>query len=584
MLLLSLARLISARQELNTARLRMEASRNEVLARHDDEARAALSEAGRKITGARHDLALPPIRVLSAIPLVGSPWRAAGDAAAAGKHGVAAGRVMIDAASSFPNAGGSGLAGHDVTAIHAAITKTNVALVEANAELAAADRDLAGARHAVLPVIASPARAMSGAIGDARTQLQSASRVVSLLNTLLDPAGDHRFLLLAQDTLEARPTGGFIGSFGVLHVAQGKLTLERYEDSRTLPAPDPPLDPPPDLAPSLPRYWGLSNTDWWPDFPTSASVAKEMFKRQGGGDVDGVISVTEHLLGDLVGVLGPIQLPDYDKPVVEDGFDQRVVYEVELKKPPDVPQKKFLILLAKDVLDRLFSAPPDKVPDLAKAFGGAASSGDLQIWMADPKLQNTVLQTGVSGALPRANQDFVMLTDANVEASKANAGLVRTMSYRVDHRGDHYYGHFEAIYENQAPQSPTNPFYLGYLRLYVPAGARLLNAHDNQFAQGTASDDGQFDVFAQYVQVDPLTQKKVVFDYQLPDRVAPDGHYQLVWARQAGAPRDTQIAVIRGRTYHGVATKRSFVAKRSFNPSGIRGFLHSRAMFRRIGL
>src|SRR5437763_8488777 len=406
MLLLSLARLISARQELNTARLRMEASRNEVLARHDDEARAALSEAGRKITGARHDLALPPIRVLSAIPLVGSPWRAAGDAAAAGKHGVAAGRVMIDAASSFPNAGGSGLAGHDVTAIHAAITKTNVALVEANAELAAADRDLAGARHAVLPVIASPARAMSGAIGDARTQLQSASRVVSLLNTLLDPAGDHRFLLLAQDTLEARPTGGFIGSLGVLPVAPGKLTLERYEDSRTLPAPDPPLDPPPDLAPSLPRYWGLSNTDWWPDFPTSASVAKEMFKRQGGGAVDGVISVTEHLLGDLVGVLGPIQLPDYDKPVVEDGFDQRVVYEVELKNPPDVPQKKFLILLAKDVLDRLFSAPPDKVPDLAKAFGGAASSGDLQIWMADPKLQNTVLQTGVSGALPRANQDF----------------------------------------------------------------------------------------------------------------------------------------------------------------------------------
>src|SRR5205823_4118421 len=136
----------------------------------------------------------------------------------------------------------------------------------------------------------------------------------------------------------------------------GTAQLEHYEGFDQLPPPDPPMTPPPDLARSLPRWWGISNVNWWPNFPTTAATAQEMYRRQGGGNVDGVVAITDNLMADIVGVLGPIQLPGYDQPVVEDGFSERVIYEVEVKVPQDVPQKKFLIELSKVIFDRVFNA------------------------------------------------------------------------------------------------------------------------------------------------------------------------------------------------------------------------------------
>ena len=46
---------------------------------------------------------------------------------------------------------------------------------------------------------------------------------------LTAPDTDARILLLSQDTMELRATGGFIGSFGVFHFDHGTVKLERFD-------------------------------------------------------------------------------------------------------------------------------------------------------------------------------------------------------------------------------------------------------------------------------------------------------------------------------------------------------------------
>ena len=58
--------------------------------------------------------------------------------------------------------------------------------------------------------------------------------------------------------------------------------------------------------------------------------------------------------GPGLGAFGPMHVPGYDRPISEQGFADRVLYEVELKRPFDSPRKKFLIRLSRVVFDQLF--------------------------------------------------------------------------------------------------------------------------------------------------------------------------------------------------------------------------------------
>jgi hypothetical protein len=371
--------------------------------------------------------------------------------------------------------------------------------------------------------------------------------------------------------MELRPTGGYIGSFGVLRVAHGTIALERYDSFEALPPPEPPMDAPEELAAVMARPWDLSNSNWWPDFPTSARTAVEMFRRQGGGDVDGVLAITEATMARLVGVLGPIPVPGYSTPVTEEGFGERVLWEVELKRPQDTPRKKFLTLLADEMFRRLFAVPADKVPAVVDALGRSAGAGDLQVWFANPTWQAEVAGSSLDGALPDAGGDFLLLAEANMTAGKANAGLVRDLEYTVrPGKNGRLLATLRIEYRNEAPESEVNPYYNGLVRVYVPAGSELVG-DEGDLVDAT---DGPYAVLRSEVYVPPTGGERVItFEYLLPKSLAPGGDYRLTWLRQPGTPRDTYTAVVGGHTFEAEPGARRLTAKTTVGERGLLAWL-----------
>jgi hypothetical protein len=282
----------------------------------------------------------------------------------------------------------------------------------------------------------------------------------------------------------------------------------------------------------------------------------DLYARQGGGQVDGVIAVTENVMAELVGAVGPVILPDYTKPVTEEGFAERVLYEVELKRPLDNPRKKFLIELADEVFHRLFALPADKLPVVAEALGKAGSAGDLQVYFSDAALQASVAGTILDGALPAPNGDFLELVDSNLTASKANAQLVRTVTYTVKPgSGGQPSATLDIDYANNGPATAVNPYYNGFLRVYVPKGTIL---SDDSEGDLTPAEDGPYDVIATQAYVEPLGKLHVHLEYTLPKTVAPSGHYHLTWLRQPGTPADSLTAVVGSRTFAAEPADRRF--------------------------
>lgn len=553
-LLVTVAKLAGARHDLLLVRSDLTTARNYLTAGDGEAATSTLERAERRVQAAGASTTAFTVRLLNVVPLLGSPGRALSAATRAAQQGVAAGRIVADASTSFPTSASAGVEGQDLRPFHAAATRSQEAVREADQRLAVAAADLAGPAGAVLPPVSKPARAMRAELAEGRQQLAGALRGLALLADLTAPDTDIRLLVLAQDTLELRPTGGFIGSYGLLHFFHGTAKLEKYEATEDLPFPDPPMPPPPTLALYLTQPWTLSNSNWSPDFPTSAATATELFRRQGGGEVDGVLGLTELATARLVGVLGPLKLPSYPQPVVEEGFDRRIVYEVELKKPQDVPRKKYLVELSNVLFERLFHLPAEKVPGVADAVRRSIGAGDFQLWFKEPARQEILAGTQVAGALPVVDGDFLMVVDANMTASKANLEITKRMDYTVSSDDDgRLVGRLRIELRNEGEESPINPFYNAYLRVYVPRGARLLNP---SVETRQLPPDGPYEVFSHPLVVLAKQQGAASFSYVLPDSVGEGGEYDLTWLRQVGTPRDELHLVVNGRGVQGDAAER----------------------------
>jgi hypothetical protein len=580
----SVFRLIAARNELVRARQFMERGNTELLHGSSAPANQLYDAAHVSLARARSDAGFPA-SLLAPVPVVGSPVRAVRDAVVAGDDVVQGSRILAGSVAAFPIHGSSSIRGDDLGGFHSASGDAVAAIARARPYFDAAHRALSGPAHATLGWVSSPAQSLMGVVDGGLARVDAARNAFAIVQHLTDAHTTFRLLFVSLDTLEARPGGGYVGSFGILDFAHGTVKLEHYQSFENLHAAVPPLAPPTALADATAAPWGVENSMWWPSFPASARTAAELYLRQGGGHVDGVVGFTDDELGTLIGTVGPLQVAGY-APVTGDGFENRVLYETALKRPLDTPRKKFLVDTSRVLFDHLLHLRAALVPGVVDDISRGVGSGDVSLWFADPTWEHDIAGTDVAGALPNGRGDSIEVSEANVTGSKSNQDLVRNIDYEVHHSADGtYHAQLTIVYhDNGAPNAYLNPYYNGYVRIYVPESAKLDDAHSGDFNDAGIAPDGPFRVFAGYVLVKPQGQSTVRLDWDLPASIAPGGHYTLTWTRQTGTSADDASATVGDRTITLPGNQR--VAHLSFDEgtNPVARWLHDRWVFRKLGL
>ena len=129
---------------------------------------------------------------------------------------------------------------------------------------------------------------------------------------LIPAEGERTWLLLAQNSDELRATGGFISAMGTVSLIDGLPVLGPLTDSYKVenwkqPHPDPPEPLKEHMGLDL---WATRDANWWPDFPTSAQAAADLYTLNQGGRVDGVIAIDTIAAARIVDLLTPLWLSD----------------------------------------------------------------------------------------------------------------------------------------------------------------------------------------------------------------------------------------------------------------------------------
>ncbi|MBT4349823.1 DUF4012 domain-containing protein [bacterium] len=313
--------------------------------------------------------------------------------------------------------------------------------------------------------------------------LGNLQEVFDVLLEVLGHDQEKRYLVLFQNNNEIRATGGFIGSFALLDIYQGKIKhlevpkggMYDLEAGQTVK-----IKAPQALSLINP-YFNIWDANWWPDFPTSAKKINWFYQNFGGSAIDGIIAINADVLQDLLQVVGPIDLPDYNLVVSADNFFEVIQEEVEFNYDKESNTPKAIIAdLTPLVLEKLLTSK-DKQKDLVKVLVNQLASKDIQIYLNDSKIQAKVHQFAWSGAALDSQKDYLQVVNTNIAGGKTDNDIQQNIDHQAEILANGEIINTVRITRtnNGRSDNPLSGFEGGnvsYLRFYVPNGSEFIEA------------------------------------------------------------------------------------------------------------
>lgn len=433
----------------------------------------------------------------------------------------------------------------------------------------------------LLPQVRAALAPVTATLATFRDRSQIAIDLAGVMLPMVGYPQPKTYIVLLQNADELRPTGGFIGTVGVVRVDSGELTDQSFQDvyafDRT--ASSTVLGPPPE---PLKRQlgvdaWYLRDSNWSPDVPQTADRISQLFQRQGWlaasvssvhvETADGVILLEPGLFTSLLRFTGPVTVDGIT--FSADGFFDQLQYAVEVgfakQGIPVEERKKIISKIGEALIARLTDQPAKRWVDLFDLALDAFAKKDAMVVMRDPALAKAFDVRNWSGRARGAIQDELWVVDANLAALKTDGVMDKRVDYQVDATDPAGLTATVRLTYTNTNRSITWRYtrYRDYVRIFVPEGSELissqgamakdLNQSGGQVLPGTVDvmkDLGKT-VFGAFWSIEPGQTRTLSFTYRLPERVRGSlmsrGVYSLLLQKQPGAKQRLTIDLRLGK-------------------------------------
>ena len=406
----------------------------------------------------------------------------------------------------------------------------------------------------------APVTELRQALQDGKSLLAEHLPWLQLAPYLAGQVSDGRFLLILQNNDELRPTGGFIGNYGLLELRNGQvISLETYDSYHLdMPAQDyfKPA-PPAELNKYLGvKQWFLRDANWSPDFPTTARQLRYFYQEQTKiidkatitERVDGVIAITPALVEDLLGLVGPITIEDqtYNQQNFVDLLQYRVEMSYDNYGVTSWNRKAVINDVIQELEKRLLSLPASRWTEVAQIVTRNLERKNILLYSDNQAVQQWLIRQNWAGQARTSSGDYLWVIDANLGAFKSDAVVDKQTNYRIYKSGNDWLAELRLVYKHNGGFDWRTTRYRTYTRVYVPLGSQLISQSGYKDA-ATASQELSKTVFGGFIVVEPKKTKEIKLVYRLPDSVAKQlnqGDYNLLLQKQPGRQRTSLVIEI----------------------------------------
>lgn len=270
--------------------------------------------------------------------------------------------------------------------------------------------------------------------------MEDALTLVRVAPTLLGSgkAGPQTYLILMQNEDELRPTGGYLTAAGSAVVMDGKLISIKIESSELIDDLSKPYPIPPWQFEEFMNIemFLFRDSNWFTDFPTTASWAEYFYSYSRATSSDGVIAIDMQTIVRLLKTLGSVEVEGVESPITDKNVLE-YMRTAEETPPPGVKgpwdRKQFISRLAEPLLKKILNARGQTWTKLAPVLVGLLDEKHILVQMDDADAASFLEKRGWDGAVHIPDHsDFLMVVDANMGYNKSNAIMETSINYQID--------------------------------------------------------------------------------------------------------------------------------------------------------
>lgn len=305
----------------------------------------------------------------------------------------------------------------------------------------------------------------------------------TLLNQLKQ--NSQTWVVVLQNSNELRAAGGFPGSYALVTMENGRITDLVVEDIYDADGQFVGyVEPPPGVREYLAGEKGLRLPDanWQADFRESGQQMLDFFEIAGKKNLAGIVVINLPLVEDLLAMIGPVRIPDYDASLTPDSLSTVLRSERDPFFPGSTQKKHLLEVAWLQLQLALTQLPNDQKLTAGQILLNGINTKQLLAYTPNKTIQPAIESLGASGRLNNYQaEEYLYLLESNVGINKANAGIARNydlswqpeaMQIKINFTNHNQPKTQQEIFLIEASSSiqeaPHNG-YVNYQRLLLPA-------------------------------------------------------------------------------------------------------------------
>jgi len=396
--------------------------------------------------------------------------------------------------------------------------------------------------------------------------LESMKQYFPAILKLLGEKYNHTYLLLFQNNAEARPTGGFIGSYAIVNVNDGVIENIKVEDVYKLDDLYTEIIPAPEYLAKYSPNFLFRNSNYSPDFFFSGKNAAWILQKEGGPSVDTVIALNQSLLQEFLEVTGPLQVGELPGKLTADNYEVVLTYIIEGKIWGKEDPKRVLKLMVPEFQKALL-----KKENVSKIMGILYKAAEQKMIMAysrDAEIEAFFDTLGISGRVQQLGEkeDYLNVIQVSMGGTKTDplieqkithntevnddGSLIDTVTISRKHMFDNtYQDKWNKMWDEFGFDHKVVPGFVvdmlgrgaDYVntRLIVPEGSKLIGVEGitlDQVQIGYDKDLGKT-YFLTEMRVLPQIEVSITLKYSLPFKLdfSPLDTYKLIVQKQPGS-------------------------------------------------
>ncbi|MDD4412806.1 MAG: DUF4012 domain-containing protein [Patescibacteria group bacterium] len=389
-------------------------------------------------------------------------------------------------------------------------------------------------------------------LADFKKIVAAAEPLAQIMPTLAGYPRATNFLFVFQNNNELRPTGGFIGTYGLAITNNGELTKFQTHDVYHLDWPAKEklkIEPPQPIKKYLGQdYWFMRDANWSPNWPDSAKKIVWFYNQEAAANslpqekFDLVIAITPKVVVDLLKIIGPITIRGqvYSSENFTTLLQENTEKNYAKLGLSEFDRKEIVGEIAKELEKKILTKAAEYWQAVSGILADNLASKDILIFSFDSELASFLQEKKWAGAQSDFKGDYLEVVDANLHALKTDAIINKNINYEVKETNDGLLAKVSINYSHLGDLDWKTDKYKTFTRIYIPLGSKLLKVigffgSDKDILSGI--ENGR-QWFGAYTEVEPGKLGGLSFEYLLPYNLYEQlkvGKYSLNLDKQPGS-------------------------------------------------